>query len=98
MPATGRASAWTPFFGWWLSSARATRIARMILALDVIPPERLSAAGYAEFHPIDSNTTAEGRAKNRRVDLVILPRTKINFAAATSFKPEGPWARITDTP
>jgi chemotaxis protein MotB len=83
---------------WELSSARATRIARIILALDVIPPERLSAAGYAEFHPIDSNATAEGRAKNRRVDLVILPRTTINFAADRSFKPEGPWARITDAP
>jgi len=35
-------------------------------------PERLSAAGYAEYHPIASNDTAQGRAQNRRVDIVIL--------------------------
>jgi chemotaxis protein MotB len=35
-------------------------------------PERLSASGYAEFHPVASNLTAQGRAQNRRVDIVIL--------------------------
>ncbi|MGO9939737.1 MAG: hypothetical protein ACLPH3_18880 [Terracidiphilus sp.] len=54
--------------------------------------------GYAEFHPVASNTTAEGRAENRRVDLVILPRTKINFAASSPSQPGGAWARITDQP
>ncbi len=83
---------------WELSSARATRIAQLILALHAIAPERLSAAGYAEFHPVASNTTAEGRAENRRVDLVILPRTKINFAASSPSQPGGAWARITDQP
>jgi chemotaxis protein MotB len=81
---------------WELSSARATRIARIILALHSISPERLSAAGYAEFHPVAGNDTAEGRAQNRRVDLIILPQTKINFAAAAPANPGGPWARITD--
>ncbi len=66
---------------WELSSARATHIARLFLEMKAIPPDRLSAAGYAEFHPVASNDTAEGRAENRRVDLVVLPRTKINFAA-----------------
>ena len=47
-----------------------------------MPPDRISAAGYAEFHPVASNDTAEGRAENRRVDLVVMPRSKINFAAA----------------
>jgi chemotaxis protein MotB len=36
------------------------------------PPVRLAAAGYAEFHPVASNSTEEGRAMNRRVDIVIL--------------------------
>ena len=34
--------------------------------------DRLSAAGYSEFHPRADNATAEGRARNRRVDIVIL--------------------------
>jgi len=80
---------------WELSSARATRIARIILALHAIPPERLSAAGYAEFHPIADNDSPEGRAQNRRVDLIILPQTKINFAAAAPPNATGPWAKIT---
>ena len=80
---------------WELSAARATRIARLFLELNAIPPERLSAAGYAEFHPEASNDTAEGRAKNRRVDLVVMPRTKINFAAGPD-SPGGSWRKITD--
>jgi chemotaxis protein MotB len=81
-----------------LSSARTTAIARIILSLNTIAPERLSAAGFAEFHPVASNTTPEGRAENRRVDLIILPRTKLNFAATPVSASDGPWARITDTP
>lgn len=56
---------------WELSTARATQIARLLIELDAVQPERLSAAGYAEFHPVDSNDTAQGRASNRRVDLVV---------------------------
>lgn len=81
---------------WELSAARATRIARIFLALKAVPPDRLSAAGFAEFHPVASNGTPEGRAQNRRVDVVILPRTKINFAAMPAPAPSGPWRKITD--
>lgn len=66
---------------WELSTARASRIARFFLETNAIPPQRLSAAGYAEYHPIAPNDTPEGRAENRRVDLVVLPRTRIDFAA-----------------
>ncbi len=81
---------------WELSSARATHIARIFLALKAIPPERLSAAGYAEYHPVASNDTTEGRAENRRVDLVVLPRTKINFAEPALPHSTGEWRKITD--
>lgn len=84
---------------WELSAARATGIARILLNLHVLTPDRLSAAGYAEFHPVDSNATPEGRANNRRVDLVILPRTKINFANLSLPTPPGhpnSWHKITD--
>ncbi|MGB8030561.1 MAG: flagellar motor protein MotB [Terracidiphilus sp.] len=81
---------------WELSAARATHIARLFLDMKAIPADRLSAAGYAEFHPVASNDTAEGRAENRRVDLVVMPRTKINFASPASSSPSGPWRKVTD--
>jgi chemotaxis protein MotB len=82
---------------WELSSARATHIARLILDRKLIAPDRVSAAGYAEFHPVAMNDTPEGRAENRRVDLVILPRAKINFAApAQPALPGGAWRKIWD--
>jgi chemotaxis protein MotB len=81
---------------WELSSARATRIARLFLEMRGLPADRLSAAGYAEFHPIASNASPEGRALNRRVDLVVLPRAKINFSLPAPARPEGPWRKITD--
>lgn len=55
---------------WELSSARSASIVRM-LAMDGVNPARLASVGYGEFQPIASNATAAGRAKNRRVVLVI---------------------------
>ena len=81
---------------WELSAARATHIARLFLEMKAIPADRLSAAGYAEFHPVASNDTAAGRAENRRVDLVVLPRTEIDFAASSATQPSGPWQKVTD--
>jgi len=57
---------------WELSTSRATELVRLLIIRYRFPPERLSAAGYAEFHPIATNETPQGRAQNRRVDLVIL--------------------------
>ncbi len=86
---------------WELSTARATSIARLFVTERLLAPERISAAGYAEYHPVAGNDTSEGRAENRRVDLTVLPRTKINFAASSdpqTSDPEksGPWRRIDD--
>jgi chemotaxis protein MotB len=81
---------------WELSAARATRIARLFLDLKAMPAERISAAGYAEFHPVASNDTADGRAQNRRVDLVILPISKINFSTPAPTPSGGAWRKITD--
>jgi chemotaxis protein MotB len=80
---------------WELSAARATRIARLLIDMHAVPPDRLSAAGYAEFHPIASNATEQGRAENRRVDLVILPRSRVDFATGGNSRP-GNWTKITD--
>ncbi|MCU0684281.1 MAG: OmpA family protein, partial [Polyangiaceae bacterium] len=55
---------------WELSTARATAVIAE-LAQAGLAPERLSAAGYGEFHPVGPNDSPEARSKNRRVDLVI---------------------------
>ncbi|UTW07329.1 flagellar motor protein MotD [Pseudomonas benzenivorans] len=62
----------TPQFptNWELSAARAASIVRM-LAMDGVKPQRLASVGYGEFQPVADNATAEGRARNRRVVLVI---------------------------
>ena len=57
---------------WELSTARSTELVRLFIDRYHVDPARLSAAGYAEFHPVDDNDSAEGRARNRRIDVVIL--------------------------
>jgi chemotaxis protein MotB len=57
---------------WELSSVRATTIARFLLEHNAADPVELAAAGYAEFHPVATNVTEEGRARNRRVDIILL--------------------------
>jgi chemotaxis protein MotB len=57
---------------WELSTARATELIQLFITRYNRSATRLSAAGYAEFHPVASNGTAEGRAQNRRVDIVVL--------------------------
>lgn len=57
---------------WELSTARSTELVRLLIVRYRFSPDRLSAAGYAEYHPITSNDSPQGRAQNRRVDVVIL--------------------------
>ena len=57
---------------WELSTARATEVIRLLIIRDGFSPFNVSAAGYAEFHPVASNGTAEGRGMNRRVDIIVL--------------------------
>jgi len=67
---------------WELSTARATEMIRLFITRYGITPTRLSAGGYAEFHPVSANDTEAGRALNRRVDIVVLP-----FALARGGEP-----------
>ena len=53
---------------WELSVARALSVLK-ILIKNGVNPKRVSAVGYGEYHPIASNATSEGRAKNRRVEI-----------------------------
>jgi len=57
---------------WELSTARATTVVAYLIDKFKFAPERLSAGGYSEYRPVESNATAEGRSRNRRVDIVVL--------------------------
>ena len=57
---------------WDLSTARATEVVNMLVSKYDFNPQRISVAGYAQYRPIASNDTEEGRRKNRRIDLVIV--------------------------
>ncbi len=59
---------------WELSTARATAVARYLQDKAKVDPTRLVAAGFGEFHPVAPNDTAESRALNRRIEIVLVPK------------------------
>jgi chemotaxis protein MotB len=59
---------------WDLSTKRATAIVNILRENNAINPENLTAAGRGEFAPIASNETAEGKAKNRRIEVILTPK------------------------
>lgn len=76
-----KASGWKS--NWELSSARALSVLHYLVTDQGVSPERLSAIGYGEYRPVDSNDTKNGRGQNRRVEIVILPNiTKVKGNAA----------------
>jgi chemotaxis protein MotB len=58
---------------WELSAARATNVARYLQEKTGIDPTVLSATGYGEYQPVASNDDEEGRARNRRIEIVLVP-------------------------
>lgn len=63
---------------WELSTARALSVLHNLVDKHKVKPVRLSAIGQGEFKPVTSNKTKEGRQKNRRVEIVILPEAFID--------------------
>ena len=61
---------------WELSVRRATEVVRYLIERYDFSPEKISAVGYAEHRPIASNDTAENRALNRRIEIIIMKSTK----------------------
>lgn len=57
---------------WELSAARASAVVRYLIDKEGFSPLKLSAVGYGEYRPRASNSTPQGMAKNRRVDIVVL--------------------------
>ena len=74
---------------WELSTARATNVVRFLAEKASVPAERLVASGYGEFHPIASNKTPAGRARNRRIEILLTPSLapKAIASKATPSKP-----------
>jgi len=72
---------------WELSTARATELVRLLITEYEFAPERLSAAGFAQYHPVASNDSADGRAQNRRVDLVVLGKWPTSPELGNHLKP-----------
>ena len=70
----------TPQFpsNWELSAGRAAAVVHYFIEEGGLSPERLTAAGYAFYHPVAPNSTAEGRARNRRVDVIVLSQPEEN--------------------
>jgi len=75
---------------WELSTSRATEMAKLFITRFEFPAERLSAAGFAEFHPVARNDTAEGRALNRRVDIVVEAASKKPRSGPNGIEPINP--------
>jgi len=65
---------------WELAGARAASVVRL-LARHGVPPERMSAVSLGEFRPLAPNDTVEGRARNRRIEIRLLPAEKPEPAA-----------------
>lgn len=57
---------------WELSSARATSVVRFFEDQCGIDPGLLSATGYSEYHPVDSGASEEAKARNRRIEVVVV--------------------------
>jgi chemotaxis protein MotB len=74
---------------WELSTARAAGITRLLIAQHAVDPAEISATGYAEFHPVASNATEDGRQENRRVDIILL---KPSLAGENAPAPPSPAA------
>jgi len=61
---------------WDLSTARATSIVRILTVEDGFDASRITASGKSQFHPVTANETTEGRASNRRTEIILSPNMK----------------------
>lgn len=59
---------------WALSVARATSITRLLTNTYAVDPTRVTASGRSFFEPVESNSTPEGRARNRRTEIILAPK------------------------
>jgi chemotaxis protein MotB len=82
---------------WELSTTRATAAVRFLTEIAGVDPRRLGAVGYGEFRPVADNTTPEGRARNRRIAIVILSEELAGADTAPTAAPQSPALRGSPT-
>lgn len=75
---------------WELSTTRATNVVRFLQEKAGVPAQRLVAAGYGPYHPIASNATPTGRARNRRIEILLTPALEPTPAGAPAKKVAAP--------
>jgi len=80
---------------WELSVARAVNVVRFLSEGAGVPPARLLAAGYGPYHPVASNANAAGRARNRRIEVLLTPALQ---AEATTLATQAPKAPAKTSP
>jgi chemotaxis protein MotB len=73
---------------WELSTARALAAVHFLTEKAGVDPRRVGAAGYGEYRPIADNSTPEGRARNRRIAITILPDELAGADAAPAVRPD----------
>ncbi len=79
---------------WELSSARSINVLRFLAEDESVNPKQLSAVAFGQYRPIDDNGTPEGRAYNRRVDIVILREKFVEDSGHKAYKkplPDEEW-------
>ncbi|MBI3681387.1 MAG: OmpA family protein [Acidobacteria bacterium] len=77
---------------WELSAARSIAMLELLNGRFEIPRQKLAVVGYAETAPVDTNETAEGRARNRRVDIVILNQSGLTAESPQAASKPSPFA------
>jgi chemotaxis protein MotB len=82
---------------WELSTARALAAVHFLTERAGVDPRRVGAVGYGEFRPVADNATAEGRAKNRRIAITILPE-ELNLTEPTPAKGGAETNSVTPPP
>lgn len=73
---------------WELSAARATHVARYLIEKTGLDPKLVAITGYADTRPVADNAAPEGRAKNRRIEIVLVPLDAVTVAPIAAPAPE----------
>ena len=71
---------------WELSVTRAVNVVRFLEEKASVPPKNLTATGYGQYHPIASNKSAAGRARNRRIEILLTPSLAPKAIAKSKLK------------
>lgn len=74
---------------WELSTARAVEVVKLLMGTGGMDAKSLSAAGYGEFAPVAGNDSTEGRAKNRRIEIALVPNLE-ELVSVPSAEPAAP--------